>query len=822
VRKATLVLCLLALASFSVAAVDYPIGTWVDEIVYFFENDQSKVLDMMQSGDAQFFGNNFDAERQGDIQASGLPWDVSYGSYNEYMLNPAGPICNDGSFNPFGIGEIRQALNWLIDRQYLIDEYLYGLGVPMYGMFNPNFPTAGSIGPTERKLSITYGPDEAKGIQVIHDAMIANGAELVDGKWYYGGEPVVIMGAIRTEDERKQLGDYLCDRLELAGFTCDRHYGLNAELQAFWVSSDPWDNLWNFYTSGWIANTIDRSENSQHLGYDTPDGWGIPLWQAYVVPDEFYTLAQDFYFGNFANLDERAAMAAQLEEWEMSADISFHIWLYVQAGTWAWANDVTTTVGTTSGVMGNPFFSRVCRFVDEDGAPVVGGTILVADPGMFVEPWNPVDGSNWLYDAQIYDQCEDRLAYGDPYTGLYFPWLIDHAVVEKNSDVIMFQTMDWVTLTNNDNIVPPADAYYDWDAVAQRWITIGEQFPDGTTARTTTTVTLRDDLYENKWHDGSNLSFADFYFKYLLSAARAKVDSPYYDSSTVSGYETGLQTNKGMKILSTDPIVVQFWDDLAYFDAEEQAYQFMYTFCPTWNYGSAPWHVMAAALIGEEKQEFAFSADKAEELEVNRVSFIAGPTLELLKADAREAANENFVPFPSELLKVMDPGEPYARFNNMIDFLDTYGHLWIGDGPMMVTSVDTVARQIVISRFADYRYTNEAFMQFATPRYADISLSGPDVIAAGDVASFDVTLTFQGEAYPMTDITSVAWLIVDATGQVAADGQGELVADGAATITLPADVTAGLAEGSTTLEIVAVLVPVAKPSYGSTTFLVTQ
>ena len=652
--------------------------------------------------------------------------------------------------------------------------------------------------------------------------MLLMGFEKVNGVWAENGVPHEIIILIRTEDERLQLGDYLADRLELAGFAVDRHYGLNAELQAFWVSSDPNEGLWTVYTAGWIANTIDRSENSNHIFFDTPDGYGLPLWQNYTPPAEYYELTQDFYYGNFTSLEERVAMAEQLELGSTSAEVSYHTFIYVQAGTWAWANNVTTTVGTCSGVMANPFMARVARFVDEDGAPVVGGTILVADPGMFVEPWNPVDGSNWLYDAQIYDQCEDRAAYGDPFTGLYFPHWIESAAVEKASDVIMFQEADWVTLDIDDNIVPPADALYDWDAEAQRWITIGEAFPDGTTAKTKVTIKFVDDLYENKWHDGSQLSFADFYYKYIMGSARPKEASPYYDASTVAAYNTGLATTRGLVIDSVDPLIITFYDDQGYFDAEEHAFQFANSFCPRWNYGIAPWHVMAAALRGEQAQKYAFSADKAVVLGVDRVSFIAGPTLELLKEDAQEAATLNFIPWVDVLGAYMDLDEPFERYQNMIAYLEEWGHLWIGLGPYQIEEVDTVAQQIVIRKFPDYRYTNEAFMNFATPKYADISVTGSDIVAAGDAVTFDVNLSYQGEAYPLAEIKSVAWLIVDAAGAVAADGVAELSADGLAVVTLGADVTAGLAEGSTTLEVVAVLTPVAKPSYGSFSFLITQ
>jgi hypothetical protein len=56
VRKLIVVLCLLAALSATAAA---RVGGWLDEVVFFEEIDQPKVLSMINAGEAQFFANAF-------------------------------------------------------------------------------------------------------------------------------------------------------------------------------------------------------------------------------------------------------------------------------------------------------------------------------------------------------------------------------------------------------------------------------------------------------------------------------------------------------------------------------------------------------------------------------------------------------------------------------------------------------------------------------------------------------------------------------------------------------------------------------------------
>jgi hypothetical protein len=62
----------------------------------------------------------------------------------------------------------------------------------------------------------------------------------------------------------------------------------------------------------------------------------------------------------------------------------------------------------------------------------------------------------------------------DPYTGLALPLPVDRAEVVVQEGLPVFKTLDWVDLSFEPEIVVPADAWADWDAAAQQFITVAE------------------------------------------------------------------------------------------------------------------------------------------------------------------------------------------------------------------------------------------------------------------------------------------------------------------------------------------------------------
>jgi peptide/nickel transport system substrate-binding protein len=63
-----------------------------------------------------------------------------------------------------------------------------------------------------------------KADQIITARMEELGATKEGDKWTFNGEPVTLIELIRTEDNRRPIGDYVANQLESIGFTVDRQY----------------------------------------------------------------------------------------------------------------------------------------------------------------------------------------------------------------------------------------------------------------------------------------------------------------------------------------------------------------------------------------------------------------------------------------------------------------------------------------------------------------------------------------------------------------------------------------------------------------------
>ncbi len=178
-------------------------------------------------------------------------------------------------------------------------------------------------------LEAAYVYDPTKARQIITTEMQAMGAVLVNGKWHYNGSPITLIFLIRTEDVRKPIGNYVATQLESAGFIVDRQYKTRSEASPIWAQSDPAEGLFHIYTGGWISSSISRDEGDNFRFFYTPDGYPIPLWQAYTPSVEFAALADQLSFHTYAD------MAARQTAFERALELSLndpgigsvHVWL---------------------------------------------------------------------------------------------------------------------------------------------------------------------------------------------------------------------------------------------------------------------------------------------------------------------------------------------------------------------------------------------------------------------------------------------------------------------------------------------------------------
>jgi peptide/nickel transport system substrate-binding protein len=154
---------------------------------------------------------------------------------------------------------------------------------------------------------------------------------------------------------------------------------------------------------------------------------------------------------------------------------------------------------------------------------------------LFTQPWNTVGGSNWAWDAFIMRATTMGTSnfigggglMADPYTGLAYPQRIESAELTIRSGLPITQNLDWLTMKEEDQIDVPEDAWVDWDAEEQSFITAAEKFPDGATANVKSVVTYPADLFETvKWHDGSPISVGDFVMAFIQSLDPGQTGKP--------------------------------------------------------------------------------------------------------------------------------------------------------------------------------------------------------------------------------------------------------------------------------------------------------
>jgi len=302
------------------------------------------------------------------------------------------------------------------------------------------------------------------------------------------------------------------------------------------------------------------------------------------------------------------------------------------------------------------------------------------------------------------------------------------------------------------------------------------------------------------WHDGSPLSIGDFVLYMIWQFDPAKEASPYYDEGQVPGFNSFMSTFKGVKILSENPLVIETYDDYWLLDAEEM----VDTWWPYYAQGQAPWHAMVPGMRADANLEAAWTDDKAVANEIEQISYIAGPTIEILAGEMVSATEEAFIPYAPTLGNYITADEVAARYANLGEWYRRRGHFWIGTGPFYLERAFPVEGTLILQRYNAYPDSADKWAGFAEPPLPVIEVDGEDMVGIGDEAVYDVYATFQDEPYAVADMKMVKFLVFDATGELAYVGEAEGVEDGYWQATLGADVTGALEAGANQLVIVAV------------------
>lgn len=899
-------------------------GGWLDEIVVSAITADSAIT-QLEAGAIDIYANGLSSKDFPAIQEAGLSYSTNSGLYYGLQYNPA-VFEDETKLNPFSNRKIREATNWLFDRDYINQEVYAGGALAKWFVITTQWPDYADLADVARKLETYYAYDLEKAREVITAEMEGMGAELVDGIWSFNGEPINLVFYIRNDSDgtRVPSGDYVAAQLEEIGFQVERLYKSSAESAPVF-SSDPKAGEWHIYTCAWSSTVISRDDSGmfQQMYLDS-SVQPYPFFTANVSDPEFKELGDRLANADFATVEERREMMARALE--LSLQDSLQIWFIDGKNFIPYSNDIIATSDLAAGVEGSFIWPYTLRFKEKEG-----GTLRWATQGLFGDPWNPIAGSNWAYDGGTQRATTSGDVMYDPYTGLVYPLRMERAEVVMEEGLPVGVTLDWVDLSFAPEIAVPDDAWADWDAAAQKFLTVAEMKEKVVAAQDkaaaieavkpevdakaaelieafdTTNITVetlnalttefaafaaekygvewdvsgflaseseaevgwidenlpaddaagrkgelewwigyvventdptveilglasRDystakrksvayypaDFFETvTWHDGSKISMADIMMGMIMTFDRAKPESAIYDSQAVPNYLSFMDAFKGFKIISTDPLVAEFYSDTYVLDAELNVTGFF----PTYSFGEGSWAMLGISNMAEEAGEIAYSHQKATASEIEQTSWVGGPTVETLLKYLDQAIADGYIPYAPTMSEYLTAEEAVAKYEAIKGFYDEYGHLWIGTGPYVLDQVFLTEKSAVLKNYPDYPDYADRWAAFGVPKLADVEIDGPGQVKIGEEVTFDVYVTYEDAPYPAYEIKVVKYMLYNAKNEIVKIGEVEVAEDGLYKVILDAETTGNLEAGSNKLEIAVVPITVSQPTFESIVFV---
>lgn len=754
---AVLILLLPSLAG-SASAQAAPRGPYVDKIIYFQLPSDEEAIAKIQTGDAhmRWWGlRTLEAVKK--AQESGLNiLEAPSGAY-DILVNPV-PF-REG-FNPFTIAEIREALNYLIDRSFIANEILKGLAVPRWTLHRSFSPDYARNIVFMKSLESRYAYDLDRAKVIIFEAMGKAGATFEEGKWMYNGKPVVIKFSIRVEDLRRAIGDYIASQLEKVGFTVERMYQRAAVAFGIVYSGDPAEGAWSLYTEGWAYTGISAYEDTDAYFYYVSPGTDA-VHTVYKPSPLLVDVATKLNEGKYADLDERSRLVRSANE--LALKDSVRIFLVDQLEAFPYSR--TLQVGV-SDLYAGPYgvlFGRSMKFVDR-----VGGEAKIGSRVMFVSAYLAMPGSgggtdigfNWLFDGLVFNNIFDPGVWVHPHTGRYMP-------IRATFDV------------QTGGVKVPEDALT-WSWEQNKWVAVGKNVT--AKSKVTFTATL------GKWHDGSSVGKEDIMMFIYEILGIATPGSPIHDPAAISPtVQTFTNTFRGIRWLSDN--VYEIYIDYTHPDetfiaAQADVFPFM------------PWQLYAVVNALYEDKKAAFSETTATDLGVAQIDLTKGDTLPLLKEYIGKMAPSYIHPAVKDFVK-----DATSRWNSLKAFSEKYGHYLVMSGPFFIERVDPVAAQVILAAFREYPFTADRWDYLLKPRVPSIVVEVPSEVVPGLPALINVTSRVEGKPY--SDV-NVQYVLEDPAGVVVDSGLASTRGAGVFTIEFTKEATSRLTAGIYKLTVIGV------------------
>lgn len=739
----------ILLASMLVLAMTIGVASaqpYVDTVTFVHVGDAHEALEAVRNGTLDIYYYTIPNNLLTDTDGLKV-YTVPAGGLLGLLLNPA----EGERFNPFQISDVRFAVNYLVDRDGIVDDLLAGYGSSIISPFGPIHPDYTRTLEQVASQGIRYDPNFGR--SMIHEAMMDAGAVVEDGVWHVDGEPVVVKMQLRDDDPiRLEIGNRLSLELEAAGFDVQRSYGDLAKAYDVVYSADPAALEWHIYTEGW-GGGFSKYDDTRLATFYAPwrtnmPGGGNPQFWTYEHA-ELDRITQIIFQGDYTDEDHRTQLVR--EAVMLGIDEAVRLFLVAPEDTYIVNERITGVINHVSG--GITHSMTLTNVQGHTGDLRVGMRLLSQSS------WNPVAG------------------FGDVYSGdISGPTGLSSAVTHPLTlDSIPLAVQRQVETAGPDGTLPVPTDVVRWDPYKQRWAEVGENV-------TATTVITMNYTFSN-WHHGLSADINDILYQQYIDREWSIVtgdDDRTRDSELVSGYNPELDTLVGIRPIGDDSMeaYTTFWhadpDTLA-------GSRIIWT--------SIPWEILYAAERMVLDGKAAFSDTDALAGEVPWLSLIDADDAVIIREYLVSFLEEGAVPTP---ISGMDDEYYMERYRAAISWIDEHNHAYVGDGPFMLLSHD--AEKAVLQAFRDesYPYPQGVWSHFGESSFPEVVGVSTSILHVGEPYQFAVYTT---------GVDDIQYTLIQESGGLVHTGQTD--ASGADTIIVPAGVTASLDTCSLTLHVVA-------------------
>jgi peptide/nickel transport system substrate-binding protein len=782
-----LLLLVLLTPAFASAAQSNGTGAYIDGVRFIQHLDDNVALEELKSGNLDTYYFRIPLEAASEIK--NIPtlkeYDKLSGSFG-LLLNPA-PSNDSSSLNPFSLREVRYAMNYLIDREFVVDEILKGLGTPLvgpYGIFSPEyFNVIDSV----ESSGLRYNPRLAD--QIITAAMNKAGAQKENGKWMFNGKPVIISILMRSDNQPlRSVGETVASEMEKAGFTVKRNYGDLNKANTVVYASDPQDLGWSIYTEAFGGTggfvkynpVIPAQMYAPYFG-NMPGQQNPAFWN--YDNDSIDKITQRIQFLNFTSEKERNSLVRNATD--LGVQEAVRIFIAQLVDPYVASSDLTGLVNDFGAGISSKFSLINARTQDPSS------TLDIGVKQIYQGAWNGVGGCSDQYCRDISSALSDPGTFRDPYTG----------------EIIPMRT-PWINITTKgplEKLVVPNNSM-NWDPVSQQWKGPGKN-------NSAFTLVKYDTLYSN-WHNGIPMTHADLlypqYFTFEWGKDTGNPADLTKDPEFMASVQPGLPLIKGIRFL--DNQTVESYVDQWHFDDKELAGT-----AGVW--AGEPWEIAAAGERLVSSGKAAYSRGEASSKNVPWLSLIVPSHAAMIRDELVAMKAEGFIPPP--LRDFVTSEEAIKRYDASIKWIDTHKHAIIGNGPFYLDAYNPEGRVITLKAFRESSYPFEKghWSQYETPKVASIDkVAAPRTIIAGQSPlKADVTVSVEGKP---AQNASVFYFISDKDGRTVVSGNTSISDEnGKYSIEIPANKTALLSTGPSILKIFAVSDSAYRPDIQSTTLI---